>query len=147
MTVNIFEYLQKKDPTEKNGYYSVRYEDLLEAAGLVIEQCEYFGSYQDDAAAVVRDGVRKGISMWGYGSCSGCDALEADAPFGDKAKTAEAWADVNTLADGMVASVQWPRDGETFEEMAARLLRNETNEWYFYDSDIKAWVEKLAAGE
>lgn len=54
------------------------YAEALEAAGAVVIEFEEFGSYQGDWWAKVR---YKGVEGWvcgSYGSCSGCDAFEAE---------------------------------------------------------------------
>ncbi len=61
------------------------YEGALVAAGAVVEASEFFGSYQGDAWFRVLYEGKRGWLRIGYGSCSGCDALEAsfDYSFGD----------------------------------------------------------------
>ena len=54
------------------------YQEALEAAGAKVHEYKDFGSYQGDWYAYV---TYKGESGWvhgSYGSCSGCDAFEAE---------------------------------------------------------------------
>jgi hypothetical protein len=54
------------------------YRNALEAAGAEVLAFEEFGSYQGDWFAKVRvNGVERWIHDY-FGSCSGCDAFEAD---------------------------------------------------------------------
>ena len=51
------------------------YQQALEAAGATIHAFEFFGSYQGEWIAKI--GEDQYIMGW-YGSCSGCDAFEAE---------------------------------------------------------------------
>ena len=60
------------------------YEAALEAAGCeVIDSC-CFGSYQGEQYALVRLAYGVGIVEGCYGSCSGCDAFEAEFGYHSK---------------------------------------------------------------
>lgn len=70
------------------------YEGALEAAGAVVEEFKFFGSYQGNWwARVVYEGQR-GWVRGSYGSCSGCDALQGtfDYDFGDEYKWDDEWS-------------------------------------------------------
>ncbi len=54
------------------------YSEALEAAGCKILAFEEFGSYQGTWLAFVEYKGQKGIVEGSYGSCSGCDAFEAE---------------------------------------------------------------------
>lgn len=62
-----------------DGYYPGGYRNLIESAGVVIELIEDDDDYQGDSFAVVRDpdNGQFGYLSFGWGSCSGCDALQA----------------------------------------------------------------------
>lgn len=51
------------------------YAKALEATGVTIKEFKFFGSYQGDWFAVTADGK---IISGSYGSCSGCDAFQAE---------------------------------------------------------------------
>jgi hypothetical protein len=55
------------------------YSGALEAAGCTVHECRYFGDYQGEwiADVTLPDG-RRGFIRGSYGSCSGCDAFEAE---------------------------------------------------------------------
>jgi hypothetical protein len=54
------------------------YEQALEAAGAKVLQFEQFGSYQGEWFALVElNGETGWVNGW-YGSCTGCDAFEAE---------------------------------------------------------------------
>ena len=61
------------------------YEEALQAAGATVHLFKEFGSYQGDwwAKVTLPDG-RSGWINGSYGSCSGCDAYEAEIGYGDE---------------------------------------------------------------
>lgn len=63
-------------------YSDKDYEELLEERHNVL-LWEDFGSYQGDYVALVGNESRLGLAIIGYGSCSGCDALEGCKSEGD----------------------------------------------------------------
>lgn len=60
------------------------YQRALEAAGATVHAYEEFGSYQGDWWARVTIGDRSGWIHDYFGSCSGCDAFEADFAWGEE---------------------------------------------------------------
>lgn len=54
------------------------YKLALEAAGAIVHHYEEFGSYQGDWLALVEYQEQVGWIHGCYGSCSGCDAFEAE---------------------------------------------------------------------
>lgn len=51
------------------------YQSALEAAGVEVEEFREFGSYQGTWIAILKDGR---VVEGSYGSCSGCDAFQAE---------------------------------------------------------------------
>lgn len=89
------------------------YRDLVHtfaAIGLQVDDSDYEG----DSWLLVSDGTRFGVLMFGWGSCSGCDALQA--AYGDRAALAELRAD-------LARSVHWEPDA------AALLAYVESKDW------------------
>jgi hypothetical protein len=62
--------------------YIMGYSNALKAAGAIVHDYEMFGSYQGYwlADVTLPDG-RKGLIKGYYGSCSGCDAFEAEISY------------------------------------------------------------------
>lgn len=73
------------------------YDLMLKSFGEVICQGD-FGSYQGDTLAILFDDGKYGYILFGWGSCSGCDALQAC--YGDMDK-------LNDLAKRMWDSIVW----------------------------------------
>lgn len=59
-----------------DSHYS-SYEDLVGSLGVEIILWRSDEDYQGDSYVAVKDGDRYGYLTFGWGSCSGCDALEA----------------------------------------------------------------------
>lgn len=59
------------------------YELAMKTAGANVISYEQFGSYQGDWAALVEYKGERGIVFGSYGSCSGCDAFEAEFGWND----------------------------------------------------------------
>lgn len=72
---------------DETGYWDKNsYEWALEIAGAKILAFEAFGSYQGDWVAKVEWNGAVGWIKDYYGSCSGCDAFEAEMDWGDTLK-------------------------------------------------------------
>jgi len=59
------------------------YESALEAAGAIVHDFASFGSYQGEWWAKVTYNGETGWISGSYGSCSGCDAFEAEFGYYD----------------------------------------------------------------
>lgn len=136
--------LKKIESKEDGDWWYPSYEDLFAAGGLTVEAYKMFGSYQGDAIAVVSDGQRKGIAVFGYGSCSGCDALEAAQPWFDEPKD---WSKMNSLAESMISDIKWA-DGRTLGAVAAALIDDKyPADWFVYDVECKDFLQSLIDAE
>lgn len=124
---------------EDDGYfYRGTYSTLVESIGNVVVQ-ESDADYQGDTFVLFSDGHRFGFLVFGWGSCSGCDALEAcDSP-----------SAVEALRDDLAASVKWG----TASEIAAYISSaDERVEWYasewhpafaVFRTEAMTWLERL----
>ena len=65
------------------------YKEALEAAGAKVHAFEEFGSYQGDWWAKVTYQDNTGWIRGSYGSCSGCDAFEAEFGWRDRGRCEE----------------------------------------------------------
>lgn len=59
------------------------YSEAMEAAGAEVLEYESFGSYQGDWWALVRYQGQVGWVSGDFGSCSGCDAFDAEFSWGE----------------------------------------------------------------
>jgi len=74
--LKIEDILEKLSSPNKT-WSSVKYEDLTEATGCEVIDSLYMGSYQGDLLMIVSKDYKFGILSTGYGSCAGCDPLQA----------------------------------------------------------------------
>lgn len=112
--------------------YYLDYHGLLTASGLEVVEWEVTGSYQGDYVVLVRDNARYGFVVIGYGSCTGCDALEGCGGIDD----------VLTLCEQILQSIKW---ADSAEELRDHLIeRADTgNDWYSHDSEVREATEKI----
>lgn len=75
------------------------YESIIEDQGVEVLNSLYMGDYQGDILMIVRNKAGQfGVLTTGYGSCSGCDALEACYGFKEEE---------DNLARDLINSVIW----------------------------------------
>jgi hypothetical protein len=112
-----------------------RYDELIKSFGYEYVS-EEFGDYQGDIAVVFREGNRKGYLIFGYGSCSGCDALEACTPYCHHTEEQECdcdWSDVIDLRDRMLTYITWDEPLPDFKD---------ENHWWSYEAEMYEWVKE-----
>lgn len=63
--------------------------------------------YQGDTIALLKKGNTYGILQFGWGSCSGCDALQA----------CDTEEETEELARGMAASIEWQSLSSVYEDL------------------------------
>jgi hypothetical protein len=71
------------------------YQETLEAAGAEVLAFGEFGSYQGDWLAKVRYKGAVRFLKGSYGSCSGCDSLQAEFGYNDEVCSDHRWEDKN----------------------------------------------------
>ena len=106
------------------------YEQAIEKAGATVHCFEHFGSYQGEWWAKVTNQGKTGWISGYYGSCSGCDAYEAEFGYEDTddAKLAafgiEYLEDIKTQEEAEKSASQnisWDHEAE---EMVAFIKKN-----------------------
>lgn len=93
-------------PTENKGLY---YSDLigLFCDEIVVEASD--SDYQGDTYAILRKGDEYGYLEFGWGSCSGCDALQA----------CESDEDMASLANDLASDIDWQPGKEALRKWVA----------------------------
>lgn len=109
----------------ESGYVS-GYVRALEAAGVKVLAFEEFGSYQGDWWARVEGGFVTGS----YGSCSGCDAFEAEFGWNSDEAPQEKLAEFGR---------PYAEDVLTFDQALAKAKENEA--WDIEAAEMVAWIE------
>jgi hypothetical protein len=80
-----------------DGHYGPwDYTPIIEHCGIVIERHDD-NSYQGDTRVLLEANGRFGYLEIGWGSCSGCDSLQA----------CSSWTDLQELIDEITTSVRW----------------------------------------
>lgn len=120
----------------------IGYDDLLLSAGAHVEAHQTCGSYQGDIVFRVRraDGVA-GMAVVAYGSCSGCDALEAAVGYNEP-WTGNVERDLTALRDQIAAAIIWAED-QTLGERVEDYLSAGTG-FFSYDDEVSGAMRRLA---
>jgi len=85
---------------------------------------------------LVRDGERIGFLVWGWGSCSGCDAFEGAC------EESNAEAALTELRESLVGSIVWK---DSAEDMLVYLTEKDFEiERIGYDADLAARFKSAA---
>lgn len=85
-----------------DGWWDGGYHDLIDDLGEVLTDVRV-GDYAGSLLWLLRDGDRFGYLSIGYGSCSGCDALEG----------CDTLAELRELHDELAGYVRWGSRSET----------------------------------
>lgn len=78
------------------GYIDISYRQIVETFGSIVVGTEW-GSYQGDSLFLVRRADDYGLLTFGWGSCSGCDALQA----------CSSQADVDRVQHDLERGIRW----------------------------------------
>ncbi len=93
--------------TEADGrLYEPSRDPMIETFGEVVTSHLFSDGYEGDILYVIQDGERYGLLNFGYGSCSGCDALLACESHGDLAE----------LRDSLASNIRWFQGAEALKE-------------------------------
>lgn len=112
------------------SYYPPSYEEGLKSLGVEILEWVTFGTYQGDYAAILKEDDTLGFVVIGYGSCSGCDALEA----------CNSNKEYRELLHSVIQNIYWG----TQEELLSKINDEyDDNNWYRYDDDFSQNKSKL----
>lgn len=109
------------------------YDELIESFEVEVLLEGHFGDYQGDSAYLLRQGDEYGILIFGWGSCSGCDALEAC--YGNL-------QELTMLRDDLYSSITWRERGAMVEYLTSKDF---SLEWYGYARDWKNFEASLLA--
>lgn len=118
-------------------YHPPSYQEGLKSAGIEILEWATFGTYQGDYAVILKEDDTLGFVVIGYGSCSGCDALEA----------CKSNKEYRELLQSVIQNIHWG----TKEELLSKVNDEFDNNWYRHDNDFAQnkgkLIEALIKGE
>lgn len=107
------------------------YQPMLEEFGQIILQVDD-NDYQGDSRVIYQDEEKFGYLIFGWGSCSGCDALQA----------CDSIEEVQTLMDSLFHQIRWfdslPKLQEYFRSKDWKL------EYAWHTEETKKFIELVA---
>lgn len=121
--------------------YELDYEHMVRSWGFTVLSFDTCGSYQGDHCVLLADGERRGFTMIGYGSCTGCDELEGIRPYDwTTDEGSPDWGPVIDLSERLKAGVHWEPSSTALAEWLESMLVSEGKgtDWFWYDDDVKA---------
>ena len=103
------------------------YDPIIHSFGTVLTGA-CIGSYQGDTVAILRDNAKGfGFLVFGFGSCSGCDALQA----------CETYAQIDELINNLENGVRW---FSSLQEVKDYVMDDEMRKGSHYYHEPE-WVE------
>lgn len=96
------------------------YGELVNSMEYEIVFDEHDNDYQGDSYYLLQDGERYGVLVFGWGSCSGCDALQACSSHGE----------VVELRDNLHEGITWHDTKEAFVTWVSE--KDFETEWYMW---------------
>lgn len=112
------------------GSFDGEYEDLISSMDLEHIVHQKFGTYQGDAVSIVKKGRAYGLLIFGYGSCSGCDALEACSKI----------EDVIELRDNLYREIHWEPGRVAFTKWL--MERDWEGQWIWHEDEFRKWLRE-----
>jgi hypothetical protein len=103
------------------------YYPMLESFGNIVLQVD--DDYQGDSRVLYQDGENFGYLVFGWGSCSGCDALQG----------CNSIKDLDNLIEGMESGIQWKSRLEMEEYFKTR---DWDNDYHGRSEETKKFVAK-----
>lgn len=105
-------------------YYSppMHYDQIVATQGEMLGNWT-LGDWQGDYVYLLQNEDKYAFTVIGYGSCSGCDALEG----------CENDEEFNELKDSIINGIVWGTKQDVYDY----INNQEANRWYFHEED---WV-------
>jgi hypothetical protein len=108
---------------DPDTYNKPDYEQLIESLGVRIKNALWFGHYSGDCFTLLEDDDKIGYLTFGYGSCSGCDALQR----------CDSIKEIEDLRDSLESSIKWFNSIEEFRDWV--LVHDWQSEYIHYEAD------------
>ena len=115
---------------ERGYFYVFDYDPMVEAFGKVAVR-EDIGSYQGDTLVMYDNGGRIGFLVFGWGSCIGCDALQA----------CNNMDEVQKLCDALQRDIKWFDSKDEALKWAKE--KDWETEWYWYYGEAQEFTKKV----
>ncbi|GAA2322029.1 hypothetical protein GCM10010149_88930 [Nonomuraea roseoviolacea subsp. roseoviolacea] len=118
---------------EAQRYYS--YDDLVASMDVEVVHEGHEQNYQGDSHYIVREDGRCGYMTFGWGSCGGCDALQACMDYGSDESTLRS---VTELRDEIYNQIHWEETpAKLFAYMADKDWRLD---WRYHAQDFRVFL-------
>lgn len=115
-------------PEEQYGYYN--YQPIIDEFGKILIQVDEDG-YQGDIWVLYEDDGKFGYLQFGWGSCSGCDALQG----------CDNLDEVQKLMDSLYASIKW---FESKEEATQWFVSHDfEGDYCWYTKEFKLFLKRV----
>jgi hypothetical protein len=111
--------------------YQYDYTPMIESFGEVIIRVNV-RDYQGDTWALLKRDCEYGYLQFGWGSCSGCDALQR----------CESVAEIAELYDRLAASIVWRTKEETIKWFKEH---DWEGDYCYYEEEFKSFLDKVNA--
>lgn len=118
----------QKHEFEQKDFFD--YKDMINSWPYENLYLKYVGDYQGDVVLLLKNGDDYGFFTIGYGSCSGCDALEA----------------CNTREERVSLALDFKRNIKWRDKVnLINYLKQENleHEWFWYDEDMRAAINEV----
>ena len=119
--IELYPEYAKKEQEDGYFYGPCDYQPIIDSIGNVILQVDD-EDYQGDSRIIYKDGNRYGFLIFGWGSCSGCDALQG----------CDSMDEVQNLINDLVNDVRW---FESLEDLQAYFKTKDFSLEFYYNSD------------
>lgn len=97
--------------------------------------------WQGDSFVLLRNRNQYGILIFGFGSCSGCDAFESIVDrYANQKSNVEIIKDLNDFRDEMYSSIAWRSRDEMIEYVSTKDFGLE---WYGFNDGGRKFVKEL----
>lgn len=114
---------------KNESYWS--YGELVDSMDVRVLLEEHDDDYQGDSYYLLKKGREYGILVFGWGSCSGCDALEAC--YGDRKEATE-------LRDSLWESITWMNKPDMREYVNNK---DWSLDYYYYERAGRKFTEQV----
>lgn len=131
LTLNLIIVKKAKEIYENDIFSWYDYQPMLDEFGEILIQVDE-EAYQGDSFLIYKNDNKYGLLVFGWGSCSGCDALQA----------CDTIDEVQELMDRLYNSIEW---FDSLQELKDYLSNDSTEElkWYSYSDTFKEFKEKV----
>ena len=124
--------MKKAEEIYENDRFSwYDYQPMLDEFGEILIQVDE-EAYQGDSFLIYKNDNKYGFLTFGWGSCSGCDALQA----------CDTIDEVQELMDSLYNAIKW---FDSLQELKCYISDYSIVElqWYFYSDTFKEFREKV----